>query len=53
MTEEELNDIRFQKAIELVLCAECKYYGIFRLCTFNGRLEPVEFDDYCSHGETE
>lgn len=35
----------------IVRCAECKYYGIFELCMYNGRCEPMEDEDYCSKGE--
>lgn len=39
------------RGMEVVRCKECKHYGIFDVCTFNGRCEPMEADDFCSKGE--
>lgn len=38
------------RGLEVVRCKECKYYGIFDVCTINGRCEPMEADDFCSKG---
>ena len=37
--------------IKIVKCTECKFLGLFGMCTFNGRMEIVNADDFCSKGE--
>ena len=53
MSDNEYNELRFEKAVSLTFCCECKYYGYFGFCTYNGRMEAMEMDDYCSKGESE
>ena len=36
----------------IVYCEDCKNYGVFGMCTFNGRCEFMEHNDFCSKGET-
>lgn len=39
-------------AVPVVRCKDCIYRStLFMVCTYNGRCEPVNFDDFCSMGE--
>lgn len=39
-------------AVPVVRCKDCVYCSIlFMVCTYNGRCEPVNADDFCSMGE--
>lgn len=41
-------------AVPVVRCKDCIYCStLFMVCTYNGRCEPVNVDDFCSMGETE
>lgn len=41
-------------AVPVVRCKDCVYCSsLFTICTYNGRCEPVNADDFCSKGETE
>jgi hypothetical protein len=58
MTEEEYRELRFQKAISMVLCGECKHYPYQTLyaddkCTIEtyDHCFWMKADDYCSKGE--
>lgn len=59
MTKEEYEDLRFQKAISLVLCGECKHYPYQQRIFADDTLciETYEHcyymreDDFCSKGE--
>ena len=58
MSQEELNELRFQKAISLVLCAECKHYP-FQTMFADDKMYIdtyehcyyMKSDDFCSKGE--
>lgn len=39
-------------AVPVVRCRDCVYCSpLFPFCTYNGRSEPVNADDFCSMGE--
>lgn len=39
-------------AVPVVRCKDCAYCSsLFTVCTYNGRCEPVNTDDFCSMGE--
>ena len=39
-------------AVPVIRCKDCVYCSsLFTVCTYNGRCEPVNADDFCSMGE--
>ena len=40
-------------AIPVVKCKDCTYCGVFNMCTYNGRMELMGENDYCSRGKNE
>ena len=39
-------------AVPVIRCKDCVYCSsLFTVCTYNGRSEPVNADDFCSMGE--
>ena len=40
-------------AVSVVKCKDCIYCGMFNMCTYNGRMELMGENDYCSRGENE
>lgn len=39
-------------AVPVVRCKDCVYCSsLFLVCTYSGRCEPVNADDFCSMGE--
>lgn len=50
--QEEIENSPTIDAVPVVRCKDCVYCSsLFTVCTYNGRCEPVNADDFCSMGE--
>lgn len=50
--EEDIKKAKTVDAVPVVRCKDCVYCSsLFTVCTYNGRCEPVNADDFCSMGE--
>ena len=50
--EEDIKKAKTVDAVPVVRCEDCIYCStLFMVCTYNGRCEPVNADDFCSMGE--
>ena len=48
-----IRDAKTIDAVSVVRCKDCIYCGVFNMCTYNGRMELMGENDYCSRGENE